>query len=69
MRDEMKRLIELASVDLSFAELEVRFSSDDPSDTLNRIGHHLKELRGYVDELARFAEGSRAEVIACRKGA
>jgi hypothetical protein len=68
MRDEMKRLIELASVDLSFAELEVRFS-DDPSDALNRIGHHLKELRGYVDELARFAEGSRAEVIACRKGA
>lgn len=68
MQDELKRLIELASADLSFAEMEVRFA-ESPNDALRRIGYHLAELRRYVDDLARVAEGELVdEGAVCRRG-
>jgi hypothetical protein len=50
MQNEAKRLLELASVDLGYAQLEVQFA-EQPTEALSRIGYHLSELEKRLDTL------------------
>ncbi len=51
MRKSVIEFLELASIDLSYAELEIRFA-DQPTKALDNIGYHLNELKKHLSELA-----------------
>ncbi len=52
MPNEAKSLIELASVDLTYAQLEIVYA-DQPSELLERIGFHLSEVSRRLSELIK----------------
>ena len=57
MLKKTKSLIELASIDLAYAQLEI-VCADQPSELLDRIGFHLREVNQRLSELTRSFDES-----------
>jgi hypothetical protein len=55
MPNEAKRLIDLASIDLGYAQLEIAYA-DQSSEMLERIRFHLNDLKGRLSELTQSIE-------------
>ncbi len=57
MPNGAKNLLELASIELAYARLEIRYA-DQSDEVLNRIAFHLDEMKQLLTELARRFEGN-----------
>lgn len=68
MRHEVKKLLEMAAIDLGYAKLEVAFA-DQTTGALSRVGHHLNELEKYLNDLAGAIERDDAGADELEKSA